>query len=670
MKSFATLTDGVLTLSTGRIERVFDYNGGNPRSLSMTDLRNGAKWNFCGDHADCAFPGISADADAGDEKIDIFEVAASPVCAGYLAVRVECVIDTLRIRRIYRLYDDCPAIKSDMYLRGSAADPWRAAVLKDSDQRNIESPHQIVGVNITAPHIESLKFTPGHLRCQAVVFRDITDLRNNLVREESFIPYNSKNKYDGNLLLAVDVLTGNGLFMLKESPCSDVQQAPCGADFMVSRSEITAVGIGLDNSDLDESEWRRAYSVVVGVGQSEAGLLKSLRQYQMANRRFDPVRDDMVLVNTWGDRGQDSRIREEFVMEEIKHCARLGVSHLQLDDGWQKGQSSNSAFAGGSLENIWDGRDDYWMPHPERFPRGLSPVVEFARQNGIEIGIWFNPCKDDSYVNWEKDAQIIIGLYREFGIRIFKIDGVVMPDSRADRNLRAMFDMAVAETGGEARFNLDVTSGKRWGYHTGTEYGNLFVENRYTDWGNYYPHWTLRNLWQLSKYVPPQLLQIEFLNIKRNDGKYSAEDPLRPSVVPADYAFAVTMMAQPLGWFESQKMGDLIDELSPVITAYRKYQADIHSGIILPVGSEPDGTGWTGFQSIHEGYGYLVVYREYNQEPQHQFSLYELNGKFVEYECLLGQGDSFSGDGNPVIKLPRQFSFALYRYVIKIEGED
>ena len=67
-------------------------------------------------------------------------------------------------------------------------------------------------------------------------------------------------------------------------------------------------------------------------------------------------------------------------------------------------------------------------------------------------------------------------------------------------------------TGGEAVFNLDVTAGRRWGYHYGNEYGNLFLENRYTDWSNYYPHWTLRNLWMLSRYVPPQNLQIEFLN--------------------------------------------------------------------------------------------------------------------------------------------------------------
>jgi hypothetical protein len=626
----------------------------------MTNLVTGDCWVFSGDDPDASFPGINGE--AIDGGYEIFEVTATPVCSSYLAVQISCTIGTLQVRRIYRLYNDCPAIKSEIYLRGSATVPWRKEAAKEADQKNIESPHHIIGVNIIAPCIESLRFKPRHLRCCAVLLRDITDLRNNLVREELFIPYNSKNRYDGNILFTTDALTGSAIFVLKESPCSDVQQANCGADFMVSRTEITPVGIGMDIKDLDEVEWRCGYSVVIGMGIGEEGLLKSLRQYQSANRRFDATRDDMVLVNTWGDRGQDSRICEDFIMEEIIHCARLGVSHLQLDDGWQNGQSSNSAFSGGSLENIWDGRDDYWMPHPARFPQGLQPVIQLARENGIELGLWFNPSRDDSYANWEKDALILIELYRKYGMRIFKIDGVVMPDTRADRNLRAMFDRVVAETNGEVRFNLDVTSGRRWGYHTGTEYGNLFIENRYTDWGNYYPHWTLRNLWQLSKYVPAQLLQIEFLNISRNADKYSQEDPLRPSAIPADYTFAITMMAQPLGWFEAQKMGELTEELSPLIKKYREYQADIHRGIILPIGSEPDGTQWTGFQSIHDGYGYLAVYREFNEQQEYKFSLHDLGDCKVKYRCLLGHGKDFIADGSPVINLPGKFSFALYRY--------
>ena len=80
----------------------------------------------------------------------------------------------------------------------------------------------------------------------------------------------------------------------------------------------------------------------------------------------------------------------------------------------------------------------------------------------------------------------LIGLHREYGIRTFKIDGVMIPDKRADLNLRRMFERVMDATGGQVVFSLDVTAGRRWGYHYGNEYGNIFLENRYHDWSNHY----------------------------------------------------------------------------------------------------------------------------------------------------------------------------------------
>ena len=80
------------------------------------------------------------------------------------------------------------------------------------------------------------------------------------------------------------------------------------------------------------------------------------------------------------------------------------------------------------------------------------------------------------------------------------------------------------------------------------EYGNIFLENRYTDWQNYYPYWTLRNLWMLSKYVPAEKLQIEFLNKWRNTDKYKGE-VFAPENYSFEYLFATTLAGQPLaGW--------------------------------------------------------------------------------------------------------------------------
>jgi hypothetical protein len=399
----------------------------------------------------------------------------------------------------------------------------------------------------------------------------------------------------------------------------------------------------------------------------EYGLLSALRSYQTRIRTHEPGRDEMVLLNTWGDRGQDTRIREAFALAELEAAARLGITHFQLDDGWQAGQSSNSAFAGGSLEGIWT-RSDYWAPHPDRFPSGLGPVVERSKALGIELCLWFNPSKDDSYAHWQDDADALIGIHRQYGIRTFKIDGVMIPDKRADLNLRAMFERVMEATNGQAVFNLDVTAGRRWGYHYGNEYGNIFLENRYTDWSNHYPHWTLRNLWMLSRTVPPQNLQIEFLNRWRNADRYPADDPLAPEHVPFDYGFAITMMAQPLAWFEATGLPEEAFGIAPLMRAYREHQERIHAGQIFPIGEEPSGTGWTGFQSLRGDEGYLIVYREHNDRPEARLRLWNVAGRTIHCTLIAGAGHDFSAavdaSGEVTFRLNRPFSFALYAYRI------
>ena len=48
-------------------------------------------------------------------------------------------------------------------------------------------------------------------------------------------------------------------------------------------------------------------------------------------RSLQPDRDDMIVMNTWGDRGEISRITESFCLEQMKACANLGISHFQID---------------------------------------------------------------------------------------------------------------------------------------------------------------------------------------------------------------------------------------------------------------------------------------------------------------------------------------------------
>ncbi|MEO7211753.1 hypothetical protein [Mucilaginibacter sp.] len=230
----------------------------------------------------------------------------------------------------------------------------------------------------------------------------------------------------------------------------------------------------------------------------------------------------------------------------------------------------------------------------------------------------------------------------------------------------------MAVTNNRAVFNLDVTAGRRNGYHYFNTYGNIFLENRYTDWGNYYPYTTLRNLWMLSKYIPAQNLQIEFLNNYRNADKYAANDLLAPSKNSLDYEFALTMMAQPLAWMEATGLPEKAFAVAPVINKYRSLQADIHSGQIFPIGNEPSGTSWTGFQSIKKNEGYLLVIREKNKLKQSFIRTWLSPGQKLFLKAAMGTGRNqaitVNSRGEIKVILPEPNTYVLYHYYLPNVG--
>jgi len=666
----AERADDRLVLDTGALRREFAWRGGCLSSRSLSSSA-GASWALGGDGPDLTLPGEAAEA-ADEGSFFVVERPGTRMESAHLEAVVTCRLGALEVRRVFRLYPGCPAIACDLYLRGrAAAERWTAPPVGAGALGNLEDWRQAVYADLRAPIADRLALPQRHLRIRAVRFYDVTDRRNNLVEERTIVPYRSETRLTGNLFLVQEPLRDAGLFVLKEAPCSDVQLAWPGCDLTARQGLVQVAGIGLEPADLALGDartdgWVRGYGWVVGAASGgQQGLLAALRTYQATSRPDVDGRESMIVLNTWGDRGQDTRIRESFALAEIAAGSRLGVTHLQLDDGWEAGQSSNSACAGGSLAGIWE-RAGFWEPHPERFPRGLAPVAEAARAAGIELCLWYNPSTDDSFAHWRDDATQLVRLYREQGIRMFKIDGTDVPDKRADRNLRAMCDAVLAETGGEVSFNLDVTARRRFGYHYLTRYGNLFLENRYTDWSNYYPHWTLRNLWMLARYVPAQRLQVEFLNVWRNADRYPPDDPLAPCHVPFEYAFSVTMMAQPLAWFECQNLPEEAFSAAVALRTYRAHQRAIHAGQIWPIGEEPSGTSWTGFQSQHGEEGYLAVYREHTARETAALRLVGAAGRAVRCERIAGQGEPLVGQagavGEVTFSLPAPFTYALYRY--------
>ena len=660
---FAVLDEGILRLGNAAVVRRFAWNDGNLIGRSIEDLRGGHAWNLCSERPDVHLPGEAEKATGA--TIDVRSVSHSPLTEPHLQVDIDLALGGLQVRRRFRIYPNAPAIASQLLLKGTpAARLWQTHTRSAGELSPIETAAAVREGRHVAPVIERLQLETHHLRHTAVQFFDVTDRHNNLVSPRVVLAYRQPIELTGNLLLTECLLHRHGLFLLKEAPCSDVQLAWPGADFISERGEIKIIGIGIDPQHLSETEWTPGYASVIGVSAGSGNdPALALRQYQNIIRPHRGERDNTIVLNTWGDRSRDTRLSETFTVAEISAAAALGVTHLQLDDGWQAGRSGNSAFAGGTFDGIWS-RDDFWAVHPDKFPNGFEPVLRAAQNAGVRIGLWYNPSKDDDYAAWKKDADQIVRLHRAHGIDLFKIDGVDLPTKAAELNFRRMLDDARLQSEGKVSFNLDVTAARRFGYFYFNEYGNKFLENRYTDYQSYYPHWTLRNLWQLSRFVPPQWLQIEFLNVWRNTAVYGGADPLSPHKAGFAYCFAVTMMAQPLAWFEASQLPAEALAIKPLIAAYRALQQPLHEGTIMPIGEEPCGTGWTGFQSIADAGGFVAVYREFNDRPSASLKLAALADGRVTFEHVLGDGQSFATDvhnGTVRFELPKPMAFALYK---------
>lgn len=632
--AYATLTDDRLTLGTGRFTRTFRWNDGHLASSALHDETLGKTITLVSDGPDIKGPGIPDTAKPGGGTWRVRLVAADGLSPAHLDVSIEATFKSLALRRRCTVVPGSSAISCSIAFRGTIPAHQTVAASREM----IESEARARDRALIAADRLTLPGGP-HWRADAVRLQAATDYHDTLVQRSTSLLYREPRTETGALLHLSRSGHGSGLFILREAPLAADQIAWPGSDFLLSAGEVVAVAAGIDPSAADSEGWVEAYPVTVGLTDgSEQGFREALRSHMALIRPYVAKRDSVIMSNSWGDRSRDSRMNEAFMLAEIKRAADAGLTVVQLDDGWQAGLSKNSANKSGTKWEDWSAED--WQPHRERFPRGLGPVVAAAKKRGLSVGIWFNPSQLNDFAAWRRDADILIGLWRQHGIRYVKIDGVNVPNRRAEANLVRLFERVSAASSGAVVMNMDVTAGRRPAYFSVNRYGNIFLENRYTDWANYYPHRTLRNVWQLAAFLPPQWLQAEFLNIARNQDRYAAEDPLSPARVGQTYAFAASWAAQPLAWMELTGLApDALQALAPDIRAYRRIQEDLHGHAIFPIGSEPDGSQLTGFQSFSADRrsGYLLLYREpLAADTEQAFSTLFSPGQSVWLDTVIG----------------------------------
>ena len=524
----------------------------------------------------------------------------------------------------------------------------------------------------TLDRIDNVPLNVRHLTLKAFKLFDRTDLNDCLVTEEKMHLYPGCSfSMRGNVFLFDNYMENKGLLVVKDSPTHLYQLLENDDSLRVKGTRnADIVGAGI-HGEIDPKEWCQLYGTTVGVGDTDE-LLVEYRQLYRAQYLAPAFKEPFIMSNTWGDRSQDSRVCEEFMLKEIEAGAKLGVDIIQIDDGWQKGVTINSKARKSSIwEGFYAADPDFWAVHPQRFPHGLKPLVKKAARHGIRFGLWFAPDSSHEFANWRRDVDTVLNLHRMYGISSFKLDSVNLLSKKAETNYLNFLTTVERESNNRIALNLDCTAQNRQGYVMWKQFGTLFVENRYTDWCNYFPHNTLKNLWMLSQFIPPRKFQFELLNNSRNDEKYG-NDPLRPATYDITYEFASVMVANPLVWMEMSNLTDKqIASLQKLVSVYRDVRKDFFNAEIYPIGEQPDGCSYTGFQIVvDDKTGYLLLFKEYGTIGKHMYCLHNPLPKKPRVTLLATNIAAKSALKLSIDEIPyvvvwankRERSFALYRY--------
>lgn len=91
-----------------------------------------------------------------------------------------------------------------------------------------------------------------------------------------------------------------------------------------------------------------------------------------------------IVINNWEAMYFDAN--EEKMKKFIVDCAGLGIDVIVMDDGWFGRRNSDK----GSLGD--------WFVNEEKYPKGLSSLIETCHDHGFGFGIWVEPemVSDDS----------------------------------------------------------------------------------------------------------------------------------------------------------------------------------------------------------------------------------------------------------------------------------
>ena len=215
----------------------------------------------------------------------------------------------------------------------------------------------------------------------------------------------------------------------------------------IDRYGVVIHGLGISPDPVSPVQLIESYRFLILPGQQDKIVADWRRHYRRC-MQSSVFQEPVCLSNTWGDRNRDTALNNTFIEKEFEAIKAAGLGGIMLDDGWQSGITANSGL-----------KSDFWVVNPAKFPDGMAPLVQRTREMGKEVALWFSPDSSADFANWEKDAAILLNYYVEYGIRIFKLDGIKLRNRTAENRFGRLLDKLQDESDGSIFPILDITSG-------------------------------------------------------------------------------------------------------------------------------------------------------------------------------------------------------------------
>ena len=669
--TYAYFNEGKLLLGNSRLNRAFDLTANRMFTTTLEISTVSGKTIRAANRApvedftffdnNCAPEELAWSLEAVYGRIESHPRFGAP----YLVVN--CVIhealQQLTLRREFRIWPGAPFLAIRNHIRSSLAPniPWtnrrelidEFAATCGGGGRVFES-----RMDVLAP---SADFRPRLM----VEFFGRTDFCDTpvVIRE-----FSGEGRFRGNIC-SFSNPDGYGFFYLQEAPPYMERRDLEQYDFRYENGVLASCGWGISPVEIEPGHEYASYFNMLCVyrpGEQPESLLK-----EYLRLRFPlPHAACRVTVNPWGGGRFGERINPQFLLDEVEAAADCGAESYQIDDGWQAGGTLAELCSRNRKIDAWE----FWR-YSERLPdRSLQQLRAVAERHGIELSLWIAPSSNDDYRDWCELRDILLGFYTRDGISCFKLDGTNLRTSRAEENFSAMLEGVETESGNAVVFNFDLTWGQRQGYFRCLEYGTLFLENRYVCYDSglgYHPERSWRNVWRLAHWHEMQRFQIEIPHPGEiNREFYRAKSESQPDSYSLEYWCALTLFANPLLWFMPSRIPKADRAVvRRMMEFHRRHRAAIFSGVISPVGSEPDGASLSGLISAGGSDGvWLLLLREHG-ESSGRFRLSAAPGT-GDFELLLGEGECVGSadDGFREFHLPATGSFAVF-HGVAIEKE-